>query len=193
MEILIGILAVMVALAGVAATIFGGDIRRWFMPSKPEPGLNPAGRTAVVGVVVRGRDMPDVVVALVERDGKFLMVRRLDDPAGPRWVFPGGRIEAPESESAASAREVFEETGVHCRPRLRLGDRQHPRTAARIAYWVCDYEGGEPAVREPDRFDRAEWMEAQWIHRTLDPELFPPLRAYLNDRERQQPIATRAG
>lgn len=136
--------------------------------------------------------MPDVVVALVERDGRFLMVRLLDDPAGARWVFPGGRIEPSESESAASAREVFEETSVVCRPRFRLGDRLHPRTSAHIAYWVCDYEGGEPAVREPDRFDRAEWMEPQWIRGVLGSELFPPLRAYLNDRDDRPPAAVRA-
>ena len=58
---------------------------------------------------------PPVVVtaAVVERDGRFLLTRRLQGThlAGC-WEFPGGKTEPGEAHHAALARELREELAV---------------------------------------------------------------------------------
>jgi ADP-ribose pyrophosphatase YjhB (NUDIX family) len=50
--------------------------------------------------------------ALVERDGRLLVVRRAIDPWVGRWDIPGGYCEECEHPIAAAEREVAEETGL---------------------------------------------------------------------------------
>ena len=57
--------------------------------------------------------MPDriiVVAAVIERNGKFLIARRLKDThlAG-FWEFPGGKVHQGETQEAALQREISEE------------------------------------------------------------------------------------
>jgi mutator protein MutT len=51
-----------------------------------------------------------VAAAVVERDGAFLLTRRLEGThlAGS-WEFPGGKCEAAEAEAACLVREIREE------------------------------------------------------------------------------------
>lgn len=55
----------------------------------------------------------DVVAAIIERDGKILLAQRPEggDQAG-LWEFPGGKVEAGESQKAALIRELREELGI---------------------------------------------------------------------------------
>lgn len=56
---------------------------------------------------------PQVAVSAgIFRDGKILLTRRANDPKGPRWTFPGGRIESGETIAEALKREILEETGL---------------------------------------------------------------------------------
>ena len=65
------------------------------------------GRRGVVGVVVR--------------DGRMLVIRRSRSVVAPLvYCFPGGGIEAGESEEEALVREFREEIGVTIRPVRRL-------------------------------------------------------------------------
>lgn len=52
------------------------------------------------------------VLAVVERDGKLLLVRRANAPDRGLWGFPGGRVEPGETLVDAAVRELREETGV---------------------------------------------------------------------------------
>ena len=54
-----------------------------------------------------------VIAAVIERDGRFLVTRRLDHAhlAG-LWEFPGGKCEALETHDACLRRELMEELGV---------------------------------------------------------------------------------
>ena len=53
--------------------------------------------------------------AIVEREGRFLLVRRRNPPAADLFAFPGGRAEPGETPEETAIRELFEETGLEGR------------------------------------------------------------------------------
>ncbi|MCM2400272.1 NUDIX domain-containing protein [Rhizobium sp. S153] len=50
--------------------------------------------------------------AIVERDGRFLLVKRMNPPAADLYAFPGGRAEPGETPAETAIRELLEETGI---------------------------------------------------------------------------------
>jgi 8-oxo-dGTP diphosphatase len=61
-----------------------------------------------------GQKPPTVVTAaVIERDGRLLVARRLEGShMGGFWEFPGGKCEPGESAEACLAREILEELGA---------------------------------------------------------------------------------
>ena len=104
---------------------------------------------------------PDVTVAaLVERDGRFLVV---EERIGGRVVFnqPAGHVEDGESLRAAVIRETLEETGWHFEPEALLGlylwrsPRGH--TTLRIAF------AGKVVAHERERTLDPPVIAAHWL------------------------------
>lgn len=64
-----------------------------------------------------------VVGALLEREGKFLLVReaRLKGPDNRKWSHPAGWIDVGENPIDAVRREVAEESGFQFKPTHVLG------------------------------------------------------------------------
>lgn len=97
-------------------------------------------------------DVRLTVAAVIEKDGRFLIVEERD--AG-RTVLnqPAGHLEADESLSAAVVREVREETGYACRPThvvgLYLWSRPGGATVLRVAF-ACHLEGDSSGPADPD-------------------------------------------
>ncbi|MDL2399979.1 NUDIX hydrolase [Rhizobium mayense] len=57
--------------------------------------------------------------AILERDGRFLLVLRRNPPSADMYAFPGGRAEDGETPVETALREFREETGITARnPRL---------------------------------------------------------------------------
>ena len=50
--------------------------------------------------------------AIIQREGKLILVRRAIEPQRGLWVFPGGFVDSGETVQAAAVRETFEETGL---------------------------------------------------------------------------------
>jgi 8-oxo-dGTP diphosphatase len=67
-----------------------------------------------------------VAAAVVERDGRYLLTRRLQGThlAGT-WEFPGGKCEADESPEDCLSRELLEELAVRCIVGQRLLVTRH--------------------------------------------------------------------
>jgi ADP-ribose pyrophosphatase YjhB (NUDIX family) len=53
--------------------------------------------------------------AILERDGRLLLIRRTKPPSADLFAFPGGRAEAGEIPAETAIREFFEETGITAR------------------------------------------------------------------------------
>ena len=65
------------------------------------------------------KDRREVVAALIERDGKFMICRRPEGKArAGLWEFVGGKAEQGETLDQALVRECREEIGVT----VRVGD-----------------------------------------------------------------------
>ena len=82
---------------------------------------------------------------LVEKDGKVLLVRRVNDPQRGLWSFPAGFMNAYEDPARAAERECLEETGLEVRT-TRLADlisgREHPRGADIVLVYEAVITGG---------------------------------------------------
>jgi len=117
-------------------------------------------------------------------DGRLLLIRRGREPALGRWSVPGGRVEPGESDPEATAREVWEETGLAVLVGELVGvvERDAPGGGT---YVIRDYacmpiEGADlTAVRGGDDASDAAWCTADEV-RSLDtsPGLVAALTAW---------------
>jgi len=87
-----------------------------------------------------------VVGAMIESGGKYLITQRPPKATLPLlWEFPGGRVEAGESDQEALARELREEMGIS----VRVGDRvihvEHGYESYDIDFCVyrCQHQAGD--------------------------------------------------
>ena len=103
------------------------------------------------------------VAAVIERDGKFLMVEEPTANAG-ETVFnqPAGHLEADETLLQAVIREVNEETGWQFTPQYILGvyQWQHPsgdKTYMRTTY-VGTVDNHQPEQPLEDGIIQACWL-----------------------------------
>ena len=105
---------------------------------------------------------PKVAVAvLLERDGKVLLTRRVNDPRRGLWVTPGGFVDADEDPSAAAVRECEEETGLKIEIAELLdvlSTRGFPNSASIVIFYRGKVTGGE--LTAGDDADRVEWFGA---------------------------------
>jgi 8-oxo-dGTP diphosphatase len=90
-----------------------------------------------------------VAAAIVERNGRFLLARRLKGThLEGLWEFPGGKIEDGESLEACLARELAEELGVESRVGGLRWSTTHDYPGKRVELHFFDCEiAGEPEAR----------------------------------------------
>lgn len=69
-----------------------------------------------------------------------------DDFRHNRWCFPGGHIESGETPKQAVVREVFEETGIRCKPDDDKKMFLHGRKD--IVFVCCKATSGQPKDSE---------------------------------------------
>lgn len=101
--------------------------------------------------------------AIVERAGRYLLVRRGNPPAANLYAFPGGRAEPGETPEETALRELFEETGLTGRnPRLFQTVELLPETGVSGSHFLLsvfqvDTDDAEPAQAQSDAVD-ADWF-----------------------------------
>jgi mutator protein MutT len=99
-----------------------------------------------------------VLAAIIERDRKLLITRRLQGThlAG-LWEFPGGKCDEGETHEACLARELLEELGVSSfvGPELLSVEHTYPERTVRLHFRRCEI-GGEP---QPLLGQEIRWIE----------------------------------
>ena len=89
---------------------------------------------------------PHIVVtaAVIERDGSFLLTRRLrGTQLEGTWEFPGGKCEPGETHAACLQREIFEELAAD----LRIGGEilavthPYPERVVELHFFACELMG----------------------------------------------------
>ncbi len=118
-----------------------------------------------------------VTAAVVERDGRLLVTRRLEGThlAG-HWEFPGGKCEPREAPEQCLERELREELGV----RARVGEEIY-RTEYAYANRVLDlrfFRCGLDDEPQPLLGQEIRWV----LPRELATLRFPPADAELVER-----------
>jgi 8-oxo-dGTP diphosphatase len=92
--------------------------------------------------------MVQVVAAVIERQGRFLICRRKPEQSHPlQWEFPGGKVEPGESPEQALARELQEELGILGAAGQEITRYQHTypgRDTILLIFFRVTQFGGEP-------------------------------------------------
>jgi 8-oxo-dGTP pyrophosphatase MutT (NUDIX family) len=106
--------------------------------------------------------LPHVVVAaIVERNGKFLLVEE-ETADGMRLNQPAGHWERNETLLQAVVREALEETAHHVKPVALLGSYTTSNPARDITYlrfaYVCTVTGFDPDYKLDEGIVRAVWL-----------------------------------
>ncbi len=86
----------------------------------------------------------EVVAAVIERDGRILITRRVDGAhLGGLWEFPGGKRRAGESPEEALRREIREEldTAVAVGELIETVDWTYPDKTVRLHFYHCALRG----------------------------------------------------
>ena len=123
--------------------------------------------------------MIDVVAAVVEKDGKFLMAHRPVDKGG-EWEFPGGKVEKGETFFEALIREIKEELSVPIKPiRILSSYPKEIRGQTYSIHFVAATLGSEEFVLTEHQ--SCQWLDLNEIKllpmSSVDKEFVKQLRA----------------
>ncbi len=104
--------------------------------------------------------IPCVGAVATDAQGRLLMIKRGHEPGAGLWSIPGGRIEPGETDAAALAREMLEETGLQVEVGSLLGRVRRPGPGGAVID-IRDYAvritGG--TLRAGDDAADARWVE----------------------------------
>lgn len=130
-----------------------------------------------------------VVAAIVERDGRFLLVEEETDE-GVRFNQPAGHLEEGETLCDAVRREVMEETAHRFEPQALLGVYRwrHPskdRTYLRFAF-TGEVHGHEPERALDTGILRAVWLTPAEIEAVRARHRSPLIQRCIEDYRRGQ-------
>jgi 8-oxo-dGTP diphosphatase len=121
-----------------------------------------------------------VTCAIIHFEDKILAVQRSETMKLPlKWEFPGGKIEAGESEIDCIKREIFEELNIHIKINERLTPviHEYPNFKIELIPFTAEYLEGELKLREHSDFvivNKKELINLDWAEADL-----PILKEYL--------------
>jgi 8-oxo-dGTP diphosphatase len=93
-----------------------------------------------------------IAIAVVKNGDRFLVGQRSPDQVlAGFWEFPGGKIEAGESDLEAAVRECFEETGVTVAAvgRYMTVEHSYQHGDLQLSFIACDLRPAACAPNQP--------------------------------------------
>lgn len=104
-----------------------------------------------------------VVCAVIERDGKFLCMKRTRSRysyISERWEFPGGKVERGECDHEALLREIREEMrwDIYVGRKLAEFDYEYPDFTTHLVAYLCRCDA-------EDDFKLMEHLDYKWLKR----------------------------
>lgn len=104
----------------------------------------------------------NVVAAVIMKEGKVFATQRGYGEFKDGWEFPGGKVEAGESQEEALCREIREELEVE----VNVGDLidtieyDYPAFHLSMKCYACTIAGGSPHLLE---HEAARWLSADQL------------------------------
>jgi 8-oxo-dGTP diphosphatase len=101
-----------------------------------------------------------VVAAVIQRDSHYLITQRRPTAVLPlMWEFPGGRVEAGETDAHALQREVKHRLGVEIEPGQLISFVSHPyeRYVVDLYLYECRLLGGAVTERNVNAY---KWVSS---------------------------------
>ncbi|MCG8406107.1 MAG: NUDIX domain-containing protein [Phycisphaerales bacterium] len=107
----------------------------------------------------RSPDEPTLgVLGIIRQNGRLLMIQRSATVRAPlTWCFPGGTIEAGETQTQALVREMREEINVDVEPGEKLMTQTKHGGRLVLHCWSATILSGEPTANPKEVADLA-WM-----------------------------------
>jgi 8-oxo-dGTP diphosphatase len=99
-----------------------------------------------------------VVAAVLDRDGKYLITQRRASAVLPMmWEFPGGRVEAGETDAQALKREVMHRLGgeIECGKLISFVSHPYEHYVVDLFLYECRLLNG---VLEPRAVNDFKWV-----------------------------------
>lgn len=108
-----------------------------------------------------------IVGALLEKDGKYLLVQELKKKCYMQWNLPLGHLDPNETMFEGACREVKEETGYDVRLTGLVDIQNHygeKYTFIKFTY-LGEIIGGDPSERYSDEINDAKWFTPEEIRK----------------------------
>lgn len=106
------------------------------------------------------------VGALIHAGGRFLLIRRANEPGRGLWSIPGGLVEVGEKLTDAVKREVKEETGIEVEVERLIDVIENivldEDGRVKFHYVLIDFEA-KPLSENLEIHPSPEVLEARWF------------------------------
>jgi 8-oxo-dGTP diphosphatase len=102
----------------------------------------------------------EVVAAVIHKGDLFYVVQRpFKGEVGGKWEFPGGKIEANESNEEALKREIKEELSLDLKIEkfLLTANHEYKSFKIKLHFFLCSILDGKPIL--------TEHINEQWVHK----------------------------
>ncbi|NIT04074.1 NUDIX domain-containing protein, partial [Candidatus Saccharibacteria bacterium] len=121
-----------------------------------------------------------VILCLIEKGGKFLLIRRKLPSFGVEWAFPGGVMDEGETEAKCALREAQEEVKLDVEVKEKLLERKHPNTFVNVSYFHCTPKGSAVAkVGQDHEIAEVEWVPASEVLGRFTSDVHPTIEKFI--------------
>ena len=110
----------------------------------------------------------EVVAAIIHQGGRILATQRGYGEWKGMWEFPGGKMEAGETEEEAIVREIREElnVGIRVERKVCTVEDDYPQFHLRMHCFWCSIVEGELELKEHQSarwLAKEEWRCVEWL------------------------------